>query len=264
MHLEESRDQLAAEARSRIEAVEQLRHSERVATLGQLSAGMAHELGTPLNVISGRAKLIATDPASSEELSESARIIAEQADRMTGIVRQFLEYGRRSGGQRAPEDLRQIVSHVLNLLDSSARKQDVSLHLVDGEAVPRAIVDRSGMQQVCMNLIRNAIQAMPEGGQVEVRVDRERVPLPSGAGDAVCAVLRVRDEGIGIPSDKLDRIFEPFFSTKSAGQGTGLGLAIVASIVEDHGGWLTVDSEPGRGSCFRVHLPAEDECSPVC
>jgi signal transduction histidine kinase len=257
-HLEESRRKLLEETRSRLEALEQLRHAERVATLGQLSAGMAHELGTPLNVIFAHAKLVSGGRMDREEVADSSRIISEQAERVTAILRQFLEYGRRSPVRRSAEDLGLLVTNVLALLAPMARKRRISFdYSAQGDA-SLVTVDRSQIQQVCMNLIRNGIQAMPEGGRLEVGVATERACPPSSDSERTCAVIHVRDEGVGIPEPDRARIFEPFFSTKSAGEGTGLGLAIVAGIVQDHGGWITVDSTPGEGSCFRVYLPSEE------
>lgn len=247
--LERLRDRILEESRSRIRALEQLRHTERVATLGQLSAGMAHEMGTPLNVISGRAKLIASTEPLNDDALESSRIIVEQADRMTDTIRQFLDYGRPARTRKAPVDVVEVLEAVTKMLEPGARRRGVTLELRGGHDVPRAMLDRSQMQQVFMNLIRNGIQAMPAGGRLEldVAVDRD--------DDAGSVEVRVRDEGTGIAPEHRKRVFEPFFSTKGSGQGVGLGLSIVRGIVEEHGGEIGVESAPGRGSCFRVRLP---------
>ena len=253
--LERSRDRLLEESASRIRALEQLRHTERVATLGQLSAGMAHEMGTPLNVISGRAKLIATTEPLDGEARESAGIIVEQSDRLAATIRQFLDYGRRVKSRRTPVDLVGILESVLKMLEPMARNQGVTLELRAPPAVPAAMLDRSQMQQVFVNLIRNGIQSMPSGGRLEVHVEAGGEPESAASRGTGWITVRVEDHGTGIPAANLNRIFEPFFSTKGSGQGVGLGLSIVQGIVEDHGGTISVESTPGRGSCFRVRLP---------
>jgi signal transduction histidine kinase len=252
--LRRSRDNLLEETRARIRVLEQLRHTERVATLGQLSAGLAHEMGTPLNVISGRAKLIGSTEPLTEEARESSRIIAEQSERMTDTIRQFLDYGRRVKAKMVHDDLAAVLRSVVGMVDPIARRTGASVELEVGADVPRIRFDRSQLQQVFMNLIRNGIQAMPKGGRVRVVLERDE-PGEDGIG---YVSVRVEDEGIGIPQKDLDHIFEPFFSTKGSGQGVGLGLSIVQGIVEDHRGDITVDSLPGCGSRFRVRLPVDD------
>jgi signal transduction histidine kinase len=249
--LERSRDRILEESRSRIRALEQLRHTERVATLGQLSAGMAHEMGTPLNVISGRAKLIASTEPLNDDARESSRIIVEQADRMTDTIRQFLDYGRPAHTRKAPVDVVEVLEAVVKMLEPGARRRGVTLELRSGDGISRAMLDRSQMQQVFMNLIRNGIQSMPAGGRLELDVAVD----PDGDSGGESVEVRVRDEGTGITPEHRERIFEPFFSTKGSGHGVGLGLSIVRGIVEEHGGTVVVESEPGRGSCFRVRLP---------
>lgn len=258
-----SQNNLVEETNKRVKAIEQLRHAERVSTLGQLSAGMAHELGTPLNVIAGRAKLIAARAEGREEIADMCRIISEQSERMTGIIRQLLNYGRRSKTQKARTRLEQLVGNALTLLDPSARKQQVTIEVKETTNLPMMMVDQTQIQQVVMNLATNAIQAMPGGGHLRVNLYVASATRPSGrnaaGGDRVeCGVIRVQDSGLGISTADIQHVFDPFFSTKETGKGTGLGLSITRDIVEDHGGWIEVESEPDRGSCFSVYLPLEE------
>ena len=242
----------------KIAALEKLRHTERLATLGQLSAGMAHELGTPLNVISGRAKLIRSQGMQPEDIDRSARIIGEQAERMTEIMRQLLSFARRGESRKQNIDVNGLLHVVEPLLEPIAHKNKVTMAL---NAAPQALqveVDPGQLQQVLLNLMLNGIQAMPEGGELVVSclLDQDvQVPENIEHKDQQWACLQVCDQGIGIDADTLRHIFDPFFTTKDVGQGTGLGLSIAYGIVEEHGGWISVTSEPGQGSCFSVYLP---------
>ncbi len=263
--IEKMRSQLA-EAREaeqianaeRIEALEKLRHSERLATLGQLSAGIAHELGTPLNVISGRAKLISRPGMESEDISRSARIIGEQAERMTQIIRQLLSFARREKPRKQPIDLNTVLRGLQPLLDPTAHKQGITLSIREADHPLPTYADPGQLQQVLLNLTLNAIQAMPEGGDIEISsaVAAEVTP-PERVREVAprWVKLEVRDQGVGIDEEKLQKIFDPFFTTKEVGEGTGLGLSIAYGIVEEHGGWIDVESSPGEGSTFRIYLP---------
>lgn len=256
--LQAAADQVRAETAARVEALQQLRHAERLATVGTLASGVAHELGTPLNVVSGRAKLIETDSVREAEARESARIIREQSERMTRIIRQLLDYSRKSGGAHLPGDLRDVAAQVTGLLRSMAQKQGVTLVLDDSQVESaRVEMDMSQITQVVTNLIVNGVQAMPSGGRLEIRVERREMEAPPALGGAqgswVC--LCIHDEGTGIPEHVVSRIFDPFYTTKGVGEGTGLGLSVSHGIVADHGGWIDVRSEVGQGTEFRVWLP---------
>jgi two-component system, NtrC family, sensor kinase len=257
--LVEIRAHLAAETSARISALEQLRHADRLATIGTLSSGIAHELGTPLNVVTGRARMIETESADGEFAVTNARIIREQAERMTLIIRQLLDFSRRGGQGKVPADLRPLAEQVLALLGPYAEKRLVKLTLHDdGRAPLLASVDIEQIKQVVTNLVLNGIQATPRGGVLRLRTFRTPVqPPPSYVGDHVDFVcLQVQDEGVGISPEMLPRIFDPFFTTKDVGEGTGLGLSVTYGIVREHGGWIEVESDIGKGSCFKVYLPA--------
>jgi two-component system, NtrC family, sensor kinase len=237
--------------------LDQLRHADRLATVGKLASGVAHELGTPLNVVGARARMVATGETTLEESREYAGIIVGATDRMTATIRQLLQFARRSGPNKAPHDVRKLVAEAVELLRPLARKVQAELTLASSNADATANVDAGQIQQVITNLVMNAIQAMPRGGIVELNVQKERVTPPGEAnrpeGDYLC--LRVQDEGEGISPENLTRIFEPFFTTKDVGAGTGLGLAVSYGIVRDHGGWIAVESKVRAGATFSVYLP---------
>ncbi|HXV60477.1 MAG TPA: HAMP domain-containing sensor histidine kinase [Vicinamibacteria bacterium] len=244
----------AEEASARITAIEQLRHADRLSTVGRLAAGIAHELGTPLNVVMGRAQLILRAHSTERGTFDNATIIIEQARRMTAIIRQLLDFARRGESRKTLERIVTIARQTAGMLQSIAAKSAVSL-LVDGDEALMADVDGGQIQQAITNLAMNGIQAMPTGGRLTISVTRRTTPgsPPDREGNYVC--ILIRDEGSGMPADVRERIFEPFFTTKESGEGTGLGLSVTYGIVQEHGGYIDVESEPGRGSCFSVFLP---------
>jgi signal transduction histidine kinase len=255
-----SQANLRAETAERIAAIERLRHADRLRTIGQLASGVAHELGTPLNVVSGRASQIAKGGLSLDEARAAAEIIKGQSARMTEIIRQLLHFARRQPPRKSLADLWQVLRQASGLLEPIARKRDAELDVGEEEEAAFASIDPGQIEQVLTNLLINAIDAMPEGGRVRAAIHRERTAPPADPQAAASAFWRidVQDEGEGIPEDQLDLLFEPFFTTKG-GEGTGLGLSIAQGIVEEHGGWITVASEAGRGTRLSVYLPVEDE-----
>jgi signal transduction histidine kinase len=261
--LEEAWAKVHSESEARVAALEQLRHEDRLKTVGRLASGIAHEVGTPLNVISGYAAMIAGGSLSAQDVAEGARTIKGQSERIANLVRQILGFARRRPSQRIAVNLRQLASQTLGLMTPLAQKQKVRLILADGGDAGVVRVDVEQIRQVLLNLVTNAVQAMPRGGTVEVAVGPARGRLPARQTDAgQYACISVLDEGEGIPEENLAHIFEPFFTTKGPGKGTGLGLAIADGIVREHGGWITVESTAGKGSRFCVCLPKEDKTCP--
>jgi signal transduction histidine kinase len=252
---------VSAESAQRIAALEQLRHADRLTTVGKLASGLAHELGTPLNVVSGRAEMIASGEATTpEELTACARIVCQQAERMTGIVRQLLDFGRRRVPEKSPTDVAQLARQTANLLEPLAGRRSVNLCCVADAGAPLvAALDASQVQQALTNLVVNAIQASKAAGTV--RLDAWLQQVVDGSAErrrrGGYAVLEVSDDGEGIPAERLGAIFDPFFTTKGVGEGTGLGLSVAHGIVDEHDGWIEVESAPGSGSCFRIWLPVD-------
>jgi two-component system NtrC family sensor kinase len=249
-------EQLAMETEARQQAREQLRHAERLNTVGKLAAGVAHELGTPIHVVAARARMIATGRVLGDAASDSARIIGDQCDRMTHIIRQLLDFARMSGGERRPVDLVELAKGAVAMLEPVAEKASVGLSV--SAELPHATVlaDRTQLMQVVTNLILNAVHAQPSGGSARVVVATGAPRSGLSRAEHGFVSITVEDRGAGVPPDVLPHIFEPFFTTKDVGEGTGLGLSVAYGIVEEHGGWIQVATAVGEGSRFAVHLPS--------
>jgi two-component system NtrC family sensor kinase len=257
--LQTAQEKIGQEAQARVAALEQLRHADRLRTVGRLAAGIAHELGTPLNVVSGRAGLIASGRLSDEDVRKSAVTIKSEADRIATIIRQLLDFARRNTPQRKAVDLTEVTRQTLALLTPIVEKRHCTLDVVRQPPSLTLQVDSGQIQQVLTNLIVNASEAMPGGGAVEIAITREQAAPPQGSECVRGEYARVDviDYGEGISPEFIDQVFEPFFTTKQVGEGTGLGLSIAYGIVREHGGWIDVRSELGKGSCFSVYLPME-------
>ncbi len=259
--LDEAQARVGRETKARIAVLEQLRHEDRLKTLGRLASSIAHELGTPLNIISGYAGMVAGGSMSQDETVESARTIKSQSERITGIVRRILDFARPRTERRFAVDLRQLVHQTLAMMGPLAHKQNVELVLAEGDNAVVVKADGEQIRQVLLNLITNAVQAMPKGGTVQVAIDSTTTRPPETPYDPCRSYVNVSvlDEGEGIAEEYLSRIFEPFFTTKEPGKGTGLGLSIAEGIVREHGGWIAVESTLGKGSRFSVYLPVEED-----
>jgi signal transduction histidine kinase len=241
--------------------MDHLRHADRLSTVGRLAAGIAHELGTPLNVVAGRAGLIQSGKLGPDEIGQSAAAIKAEADKMTRTIRQLLDFARTSAPRKAPTDLRSVVERTISLVRGLADEHHVQIRFVARGEPAIAAIDAEQIKQVLTNLVVNAIQAMPDGGEVEITIWRRTNPPPDTSvlqGDRWLAI-DVRDTGVGISPADMPHLFEPFFSTKEIGEGTGLGLAIAYGIVREHGGSIDVASQPGMGSRFTVSLPEGDK-----
>jgi two-component system, NtrC family, sensor histidine kinase HydH len=250
----ETRQRLSAEAESRVALEASLQRADKLVTVGQLSAGLAHEIGSPLQIVNGRARALAAKTDLPEDVHRTAEILARESDRITHIVEQLLTFSRRSVPSMADIDVAGPVRDIIELFEPEARRQDVRLDFAQAESLPTANADAGQVQQVVMNLLSNAVHATPRGGQVRVALEPSSFALPDGSVQAAVSLV-VEDTGEGIPEEVLPYIFEPFFTTRRQGDGTGLGLAVVRSIVESHGGTLTVVSHPGAGTKVTAQFP---------
>ncbi len=224
---------------------EQLRHADRLATLGQLAAGVAHELNEPLAAILGLAELAMKPkdvPGQARRDMEKVKAVCLQARE---VIRKLLLFARQAPPEEVLVCLNQGVREGLGFLEARCAKAGVDLVLELAPDLPPVVCDPAQMNQVLVNLVVNALQAMPRGGRLTVRTE-------TGEDDVA---LVVRDTGVGMTREVLGKIFVPFFTTKEVGQGTGLGLPVVHGIVTAHQGTIRVDSRPGRGTRVEIRLP---------
>lgn len=237
------------ETNQRIETLEQLRHADRLKTVGQLAAGFAHEVGTPLNVISGRAEMILSGTSvPAEQLTKHAIAIKDESERISQIIKKLLEFARRSPSQKTEGDLRSVIERSADLIRPLTEKRRVNLNTDLPNFPATASFDFNQFQQVLMNLIDNAVDASSEGQTVDIILKRR-------TSDDLWAI-QIVDHGSGIAADSKDDIFQPFFTTKPVGSGTGLGLSIVHGIVEEHEGSIRCESEVDLGTTITVEIPA--------
>ncbi|MDP3275883.1 MAG: HAMP domain-containing sensor histidine kinase [Deltaproteobacteria bacterium] len=235
---------------------ETLRHGDRLRTVGQLAASLAHELGTPLNTMLGHAKLIERRKTIDDASKSSAQTIVEQIGRMTELIRDLLDFGRKQSRQRVPHDVSVVLKKIVHLMDPIARKSGASF-VFEGASQAWVLADEAQLLQVFSNLAMNAIQAMPQGGPIRLSVSVSDLQPPNDvrAEPKPMVCVAVIDQGIGIAEQDQSQIFEPFFTSKNAGEGTGLGLSVAHSIVLEHGGWIACESVVDEGTRMRVYLP---------
>jgi len=238
----------------------QFRHAQKLESVGQLAAGVAHDFNNILTVIQGYSDFLLKRIGQDETLARPARHIAEASRRAAALTRQLLAFSRKQVIQLRPQNLNTVIQHFSTMLPRLLT-EEVKLQTNYAEDLPEIEADTGMIEQVVMNLAVNARDAMPRGGRLcivtsAVEVTEEHASQRAGAqpGRAVC--LMITDTGTGMDEATLGRIFEPFFSTKEVGKGTGLGLATVYGIVNQHHGWIEVDSKVGSGTTFRVYFPA--------
>jgi two-component system sensor histidine kinase HydH len=235
---------LASANRNLQAAEDAVRRGERLAALGQLTAGLAHELRNPMGTIRASAEMLGKNIGADNPLAaELAGYIASEVDRANALVTRFLEFARPLKLRLAPADLNDLIDHALDLVERGQPAPHCAIHRNFAPDVPAVQVDAELLERVVVNLVRNAIEASPAGADVTVRTRLLD-------GHAEIAVL---DRGSGIAPAVREQIFNPFFTTKP--EGVGLGLAIVHKIVDEHGGRIAVESETSKGSVFQVLLP---------
>lgn len=235
---------------------EEIRRQEWLATLGEMSAGMAHEIRNPLGALAGAMQMLRKDVGADETSHRLMDIAIREATRLDTIITEFLLYARPPALNLTECDVNNVLSDTLDLIQHEARSR-TSIRIVTTLAsgsLP-AQVDQDQLKQVFWNLASNAFDAMPSGGQLTITTGQRRVDLGGRRGDVI--EIAFQDTGEGIPKDQLDKIFLPFFTTKK--KGSGLGLSTVHRIVDLHGGWIKVESELGNGSRFAVCLPQTGE-----
>ncbi|HUJ62380.1 MAG TPA: ATP-binding protein [Kofleriaceae bacterium] len=256
--LRESRAETQRQNEAKLALEQRLGQTEKLATIGQLAAEIAHEVGTPLNVIAGRARSIQKKARDPEAVEKNASIVAEQTARITRIIQRLLDFTRRKVGAigKADVNLNELSLTTMELLAGQFSSAKVHTRLDRAEGLPRVAGDADRLQQVMINLLLNAVQAMPDGGQLAVETRVVRRARPGLENEQTFVTYAVEDTGVGIPEDVKDKIFDPFYTTKEDRGGTGLGLAVVSGIVKEHDGWIDVEPARTGGTVFRVYLPA--------
>ncbi|WP_434414992.1 ATP-binding protein [Nannocystis pusilla] len=242
---------VALDLRRRRALEDQVLRTQKLAAVGLLAAGIAHEINNPLSGVVGYSRLLLEKPLDPN-VREKVEKIAASGERCRKIVEGVLLFSRqREGGKRRLLDLSGLIDRVIGIGEYQWRMHNVRI-LRSGLQAAMIVGDADQLEQVLLNLFSNAVDAMPRGGRIRIRLDREDGRV----------VVEIADEGCGIAPEILDRIFDPFFSTKDIGKGTGLGLAISYGIIKDHGGDILVRSQPGLGTTFTIHLPDAPEGQP--
>jgi len=231
----------------RVRLQKQLMHADRLATIGQLAAGVAHELNEPLSSILGFAQLLKRDPALPKSGMQDVEKIVTASLHAREIIKKLLLFARQTPTFKGPVDLNQVVLGAVDLFKHQSEKEGIELSCVLYPQMPVLAADAGQLTQVLVNLVVNAVQAMPKGGKLIIQTRVQD-------GHVVCSV---EDTGVGMTEQVLDRLFVPFFTTKEVSQGTGLGLPVVHGIVTSHGGTIEVTSTPGKGTTFTIRLPVE-------
>jgi two-component system, NtrC family, sensor histidine kinase HydH len=233
------------------QAQAEARRAERLAALGQLSAGLAHEIRNPLGVIKGSAELLNQKLAASDSLShELAGYIYTEVNRLSALVGRFLDFARPSQLELRPQSLPEVMERSLKAVATQGASAKVQIHRDYAPGLPPVLLDEELCEQAFTNLLLNACEAMGEqGGELRIRIHLAH-SNSSAAGEVA---VEIEDTGPGVPPELKEQIFNPFVTTKKT--GVGLGLAIVSKIVDAHGGTLTMASSPGQGACFRLTFP---------
>jgi PAS domain S-box-containing protein len=267
--IDESRQLLSAAIRDitdRLKLEEQLRQSQKLQAIGQLAGGVAHDFNNLLTIVLGYTEAMLADIGPSHPMFEAATQIHDAGERAALLTRQLLLFGRKAILEPRPVDLNAVIQHTGAMLRRLIG-EDVTLATVLAPALPLTQIDRGQIEQVILNLCLNARDAMPRGGRITIETRTQsydehfsRLHPPHKAGRFL--ELSVTDTGTGMTTDVVEHLFEPFFTTKGPGKGTGLGLATVYGILQQAGGFITVETTPDVGSTFRVYLPSIERCEP--
>ncbi len=259
--LRESRAETEYQNEAKLQLEHRLSNTEKLATMGQLAAEIAHEVGTPLNVITGRARGLVKKLDDPEAVAKNATIIAEQTGRITRIIQRLIDVTRRKFGstESEPVNLNQVVITTVEFLGGQFSQAGVETDVNLASDLPMVGGDPDRLQQVVLNLLVNAVQAMPSGGSIRISTEAtiRRRPGLEMAPEQQYVCVAIRDTGVGIPEELRAKIFDPFYSSKRHSGGTGLGLAVCHGIVKEHDGWIDIDDPPKEesGTIFRVYLP---------
>lgn len=246
------RNEELAKANARLQSTQQqLIQSEKLAATGQLTAGIVHDVKNPLAVIKGLAEELQEELLLSAETTEQLKMIRDNANRANQIVTDLLKFAREATPEMKRQNICETIRTATRLTDFLARKANVEVILNIPKDAVMVTYDATQIEQVLVNLFQNAIQAMLNGGKLQINLAREENGIS----------ISIKDEGVGIPEENLRRIFDPFFTTKPEGEGTGLGLSVSYGIISKHRGQIDVESQPGQGSTFTIKLPYDQPLS---
>lgn len=246
--LAEQKTKTEEETENRLKLEKELRHSERLASVGRLAAGIAHELGAPLNVIDARAEqLLSKQDTPPEKVIRNLNIIRAQTERISKIVRQLLTLARPFNFRQISVEINSLVKSTLEQFETALNSAEIKTEFNPAENL-KVFADREYLTQVLINILQNAVQAMPEKGKLTIKTKQQ--------DDKV--LLSFADNGGGIAPENLEKIFDPFFTTKDIGQGTGLGLAVARRIIEETGGRLEAENNMNGGATFKIYLPKSE------
>jgi len=232
---------------------EQLLHSRKMASIGTFTSGIAHELNNPINNISLIVETLISDQdtISPEDRLELYDDLMSQTERSSEIVRDLLEFSRTDQGQFSTISMEDMVEKTERLLANEIKYHGINFHVSIQDDLPKLRIDQSRLQQALVNLLINGIQAMPDGGDLTLRIETDK--------EIGTVRIDVEDTGVGIPKDQLDKVFDPFFTTKQEGEGTGLGLSVTYNIITQHNGKIRVKSKKNQGTCFSIFLPVKKQ-----
>ncbi len=261
-NLQAANEELVRQAEERLRLEQEVQQTQKLAEVGMLAAEVAHEIGTPLNVISGRAEVLERVVPRDHPERRHLDVILKQTQRISGIIRTLLDYTRSRRPNRRAESIVPVIGRVADLLLERSRRRGARIQLDLPIGLPQLLMDPDQIQQLFLNLLMNALDASPQGGVVRVTTGEDpelptegRGGIVRGKADAPCLPIHVVDGGKGLSVEQLEHVFEPFFSTKGHGLGTGLGLPIVEEVVRAHHGEIEMLSIPGRGTEVIVRLP---------
>ena len=252
LELQQTQQELQARINAQMEAEGRLIQAAKLAAVGEMAAGVAHELNNPLTTVVGFTELALDDLPMDSPIRKDLDMVLQEARRARSVVRRLLDFARQGATSRVKTDINEIVDDVMMLTKHLMHTSHVTPEVHLGSGLPWVLVDRNQIKQVVINLVNNALYAMPDGGRLVVETAEQN------RYNGQWITLTVRDTGMGIPAENLQRIFEPFFTTRADHGGTGLGLSVTYGIVTDHAGMIEVESAVKQGSTFTVWLPLED------
>jgi signal transduction histidine kinase len=246
-----AREELQARITAQKLTESRLVQAAKLAAVGEMAAGIAHELNNPLTTVAGFTELVLQELPDQSGARADLELVLKESQRARTVVRRLLDFARQSESTRIRSDMNEVLEEVVSLVNHLLHTNGIELRMNFASGLPWVRIDRNQIKQVALNLIHNAMHAMPRGGNLVIATSCQKRDRKSWI------TFQIQDDGVGIPADQIEKIFEPFYTTRSTVGGTGLGLSVSYGIVADHGGFIEVESQPERGSRFMVWLPVE-------